>query len=905
MSCFVEFKDGKKFSEEYAKENFGKSVEYNPNLNIRADKSTMAILRQDGLVDTTDKTKYGVLSTTSNQQIKKQILKAYADGGVEGVRDLYNGAISKIEANPASPISKDRLGEMSKKANTGDAFYQAVIDELTRPLAERAAAAGVTEAEMEAYDNAEELPESVDEKIQAYKKGMFKGDTLSLYNNMRRVLRLAFPLAQRANVIIGEDGFFADAELVTRQASDFMSKAKERWAKLFGGKYKGLLRTGLKHWSRIVSMDNGLMKMGFAKGSAPFEIMWEAANRGIRQTAADDLVQDAMYGELLTDEKYSKGTKFTTGLKGEKIHRHDITFAEGQEMKLSSAEAISLYLTLRQAGVKDRAVYSQEKYDKAKAADALIKVKVGEHMEGGKKEVVVTEDTYKQVEDLVRKEFPEFIATTEKVMDMQYPKMNETMFTLTGQHLAQHDYYFPTFEATNASDAQVEARLIEDLRYTKERLDGVKVYDIRDAFSLMRSYIHSSNYYANMAVPLRNARVLYTKLKDEKAFEGDFEVIGEGYNKWLTNLETNKGSVDFGDIDKAVNKWYSRYYKGILGWNLPVVLKQPTSALHAWNFFGDKKYAKYVLDAYKLSFSRMKPELEELRKYNPFMAVYMENVAVPELNTLLKTGGGMNWGTFVNSGMGGAAKQLGSAYIDKSLELIRHFDLATRIGLWNASKEYVRTKYEITEAAGDVYWEQVASTFNQVNENTQQTFDLFHRSELGRSPNPFVRGFLMFTTQLQKHLSLMDKAVTNYALYGRKEDRANLIRTAASVLFVQSAMVALIDLGKDALLGYDDEDKTRKALASTLSNSIAILPGLNLFSSDIANGVFGEDLLYSRPVSTPIVDGLEYLQKSMNDAFDKDGEALVRGIWNEGSKYAGVPLAPFRQFEQYQKNKED
>lgn len=163
----------------------------------------------------------------------------------------------------------------------------------------------------------------------------------------------------------------------------------------------------------------------------------------------------------------------------------------------------------------------------------------------------------------------------------------------------------------------------------------------------------------------------------------------------------------------------------------------------------------------------------------------------------------------------------------------------------------------------------------------------------------------MFTTQLQKHLSLMDKAVTNYALYGRKEDRANLIRTAASVLFVQSAMVALIDLGKDALLGYDDEDKTRKALASTLSNSIAILPGLNLFSSDIANGVFGEDLLYSRPVSTPIVDGLEYLQKSMNDAFDKDGEALVRGIWNEGSKYAGVPLAPFRQFEQYQKNKED
>ena len=118
--------------------------------------------------------------------------------------------------------------------------------------------------------------------------------------------------------------------------------------------------------------------------------------------------------------------------------------------------------------------------------------------------------------------------------------------------------------------------------------------------------------------------------------------------------------------------------------------------------------------------------------------------------------------------------------------------------------------------------------------------------------------------------------------------------------------MAMIDLGKDALLGYDDDDdKTRKVLASTLSNSLAIIPGLNLVSSDIANGVFGEELLYSRPVSTPIVDGIQYMQETMNDAFDKDGAAILHGIWNEGSKYAGVPLAPFRQFEQYQKNKDD
>lgn len=926
MSCFVEFKDGKRFSEEYAEKQLGKAVAFNPNINMVANKGTMEILRMNGLVDTTDKEKYGVLSTTSNQNIKARIEKAYEKKGLQGVRDLYNDGINKIEGNPSNTLGEKKIKAMRENGNVGDRAYQAIIDELGKDIEQRASEAGVTVEEMRAYDEAEDLTDELQNKIDEYKKNVFDKEARKLYNNLRRVLRLSYPLYQRGGVIIGEDGFFADVELVKEQTMGFIDKANERWDKLeeswaakkleklglekiaTGVQFaKSAGRGALKHWSRIVSMDNGLMKMGIAKGTAGYDIMYEALNRGNRDVQAQNVEGDSMVGEIRAMDKYAPITKYLSGLKGDKLHNHEIEFAGGKKVKISGAEAISLYLTFRQTEAYKRAVYDADRLAKAKRDKAdIVTANVGEHEEGGKKPVVLTDDAFREIQKIVETEYAETLELTPKIMKMQHEKMDDTMFKLTGQHLPDLPDYFPTFEATSDTDAEVEARLAENLRYIKERTDGIKSYDIRDYFTLMTSYIHSTNYYANMAVPMRNARLLYHELKKDGAFDGSFEVIGAGCDKWLENLETNKGVVDFGDIDKAVNKWYSRYYKGVLGWNVPVVLKQPLSALHAWNFFGDKKYAKYVLDAYKLSFSRMKPELEELRKYNPVMAVYMDNLAAPELGRLLKTGGHGNWGTFVNSGMGGAAKQLGSAYINKSLELIRHFDLATRIGLWNASKEYVRTKYEITEAAGDVYWEQVASTFNQVNENTQQTFDLFHRSELGRSPNPFARGFLMFTTQLQKHLSLMDKAVTNYALYGRKEDRANLIRTAASVLFMQSALVAMIDLGKDALLGYDDdEDKTRKVLASTLSNSLAIIPGLNLVSSDIANGVFGEELLYSRPVSTPIVDGIQYMQETMNDAFDKDGEAIILGIWNEGSKYAGVPLAPFRQFEQYQKNKED
>ena len=898
MACSIVFNDGKQFSEEYADKMLGKAIAFNPNINMVANKGTMEILRMNGLVDETDKEKYGVLSTTSNQNIKARIEKAYEKKGLQGVRDLYNDGINKIEGNPSNTLGEKKIKAMRENGNVGDRAYQAIIDELGKDIEQRASEAGVTVEEMRAYDEAEELTKELEEKIDAYKKDVFDKETRKLYNNLRRVLRLSYPLYQRGGVIIGEDGFFADVELVKEQTMGFVKKADTRWDKVFAK--MPLLRKGLKHWSRIVSMDNGLMKMGIAKGTAAYDILYEAMNRGNRQTQADNVEADALVGEVRSSEKYATVTKYLSGLKGDKLHNHEIEFANGETVKISGAEAISLYLTLRQTEAYKRAVYSPDA-----VTEDSVTVNIGEHNEGGKKKVVVTEDAFSEIQQLVETQYSEAIELAQKITKMQYPKMDETMFQLTGQHLPDLPDYFPTFEATSDTDAEVEARLAENLRYTKERTDGIKSYDIRDYFTLMTSYIHSTNYYANMAVPMRNARLLYHELKKEGAFDGNFEIIGKGFDKWLTGLETNRGIVDFGDIDKAVNKWYSRYYKGVLGWNVPVVLKQPLSALHAWNFFGDKKYAVHIKDAYALSFTRMKPELEELRKYNPVMAVYMDNLAAPELGRLLKTGGHGSWGTFVNSGMAGKAKHFGSAYIDKSLELVRHFDLATRVGLWNATKQYVTDKYGITEKDGATYWDTVAMVFNQANESTQQTFDLFHRSELGRSANPFARGFLMFTTQLQKHLSLMDKAVTNYTLYGRKEDLHNLLRTSASVLVVQSILVALIDLGRDALLGYDDEDKTKKVLASSLSNTLAILPVMNLVSNRVVNAFYGEDILYSRPLSTPLIDGMEYMTTVMEDAFARDGEALLEGIWTEGSKYAGVPLAPFRQFEQYQKNKED
>jgi len=53
------------------------------------------------------------------------------------------------------------------------------------------------------------------------------------------------------------------------------------------------------------------------------------------------------------------------------------------------------------------------------------------------------------------------------------------------------------------------------------------------------------------------------------------------------------------------------------------------------------------------------------------------------------------------------------------------------------------------------------------------------------------------------------------------------------------------------------------------------------------------------------------LQDAIAAASNREGNVndnmadLFEITWKEGSKYAGIPLAPFRQFESYQKNNEE
>jgi len=137
--------------------------------------------------------------------------------------------------------------------------------------------------------------------------------------------------------------------------------------------------------------------------------------------------------------------------------------------------------------------------------------------------------------------------------------------------------------------------MIDNIRYVKERKNGLDDIQINGFFNTVHNYAESTNYYSNMAIPLNNANLLFSKLKESKVFGKDFDLIVKNYGAWLEGLTDNKDYLNYTDSEKVINKIQSAYYKGTLGWNIPVVLKQPLAAIHAYNFFQEEKYAKAFL----------------------------------------------------------------------------------------------------------------------------------------------------------------------------------------------------------------------------------------------------------------------------------------------------------------------
>jgi len=896
----------------------------NTNINTRGTMSDKEILIKDGLIEDIQ-----VVPEGSSKVATEKIKKAYAEGLME-LRNELSASLRAVKKKGSTIIGNAKIERLEEGLEHSTETYESLIEKLNIPMEELAEGAGVTVEEYEGYINRGDISDEAYEKINAFNKKHFTSKENALFGTMRTIFKQVYPLKERTGKFLFSDKTSAETEGVVEDVINTANAALERWAEAFSKvPFVGNLASKLtKQVARFVSTDNLVMKMGLQKGSAGYEILYYAINKGGRNVGSDNAKVNKTLNNLAMSKGLNLMTSWRTNTNWKNIEKHKIQFGD-KEIELTGDELISTYLTFMQDKVRERFMYDQERllkeesegkehktvnYKAFKSGDLLSDNVIENRAE---QSVILTQNAWEQIKKEAQKDkYKKLIEAKQSIFEKQYKKVKETLFILTGQKLPDIPNYYPTFKLSesNLSTYQQQEKMIDNLSYAKEREDGIDNIEIKGYFSTVHNYAEATNYYHHTALPINNANLLISELKKkDKNFEKNWGVLIKNYDKWLEGVTNNKDYLNYTDSDKVINTVSKLYYKGVLGYNIPVVLKQPLAAMHAANFFQNEKYGKAFYRAYSAALDPKSRLIKEMTDKSPSIAPYVvsNTIASPELGQQIRTGMDMSAGAVVTSGGFGAiekaARQAGNLYLANSMNLIKRFDLAGRAALFAASKDYVTDKYGLTEAKdGDAYWKEVAEIHAQSMEDTQQTWDFMHRSGFARSPNALVRGVMMFSTQLQKHFSLLDKSLTEVVLYGRKEDYKSLINHAVSVLLVQSVMVAAIDMGRDFLLGYDDDDEDKRfrtLAAKTFSNNLATVPIFTPISNDLTNMVFGTDE-YTRPVSVPALDLLSEFQDTTKYIGKRDAEKLYNQLWKDYSKYAGVPLSFFKQLNTALENME-
>jgi hypothetical protein len=898
----------------------------NVNINYRGEMSTKDIAIQDNLAT------FESLPKGSAMKATERITKLWGDGGISGFAKLKNDLgknLRALEGIGKVTIGASKIKSLEERLEKDGEVYESLMEKLNIPIDELADMAGVTVEEYEAYINREDLPKATYDKINAFNKKHFTKDENDLFGAMRFIFKHVYPLSERGGKILSADGTYADPKAIVEDALKTANAALARWAQVFDGIpfVGGIASTITKQVARFVTPDNLVIKMGFQKGSLGYDLLYYAMNKGNRDVSKDNAEVSKILNNLAMSKAFNRMTSWRTGTNWNNIEKHKIMFAKG-EVELTGDELISTYLTFRQDKVREQHMYDEERllkeenekknpktvnYKAFKSGDALSDKVIKNRDE---LRVILTPQAWEQIKREAEKaKYKELIEAQQKIFEQQYLKVKDTLKILTGQDLPDIENYYPTFSnsVSNQSTYEQQKKMVDDIRYIKERENGLDDISIKSFFSTVHNYAESTNYYHHTAIPINNANLLISELKaKDPQFKKNWGVLLDQYQKWLEGMTDNKDYLNYTDSEKVMNTISRLYYKGVLGWNIPVVLKQPLAAMHAANFFQNEKYGKAFFRAYSAALDPKDRLINEMKEHSPSIAPYVisNTIASPELGQQIRVGMDMSAGAVITSGNFGAiekaARQAGDLYLSNAMNLIKRFDIAGRAALFAASKEWVTDNYGLTEAKdGDAYWDAVAEIHAQSMEDTQQTWDFMHRSGVARNPNALFRGLMMFSSQLQKHFSLLDKSLTEAVLYGRKEDFKSFANHALSILLIQSAMVAAIDMGRDFLLGYDDDEEERfKTLAAkTFSNNLATIPVFMPISNNITNMFFGTGE-YTRPVSIPPLDLLAEFQDTTNYIGKRDAEKVFNQIWRDYSKFAGIPLAPFKQIDSALKNME-
>ena len=416
---------------------------------------------------------------------------------------------------------------------------------------------------------------------------------------------------------------------------------------------------------------------------------------------------------------------------------------------------------------------------------------------------------------------------------------NEVSLKLYGYKKFTEKNYFPIkssedWLATDFSGKDKLTRTIQSSSMTKKvNKNANNAIVIDDFFTTVTNHAVAMNLYNAMVLPLSDFRRVYNYTRGSengtdplKKYLAD--AYGDRINRYIDNFlnNVNTSYADNRDL-KVLESLMSNYKKASLGWNLRVLVQQPTSVARAFAVLNPK----YLSKVGKVKASTY----EEMRNHCPI--------------ALWKS-----WG-FYNSDIGPEMKNvlLGQeSKLDKlTMGIYGKADDVTWACIWEMVKAEVGDTHPELKKGSDEYWQKVNERASYVYDRTQVVDSVFHRSQIMRDKSLATKMITSFMAEPTTTYNMMRTEVFVKAkseLKAGNKMKAFKIVSRVSGVYVASAMLtgsvaALIDALRGA--GDDEEEEKWKDrwLSNTFKNFISNANPIGLIpiGSEIASVIQGFD----------------------------------------------------------------
>ena len=575
----------------------------------------------------------------------------------------------------------------------------------------------------------------------------------------------------------------------------------------------------------FLRIDNSTPKTFFKLlGNGAYKI-YKAIRGGLNQEILD-IKQASEFMEGIMKEVDKKAVQKWTG---DKATVHEFNLTNGS-IKMTDAQIMGLYLTLRRTGGRDR-----------------IKggIKVGDIKQNGRtinQEVIhLTDGDIKQIESVLTPEQISLAQKMQKYMAVDCSAQgNETSMKLYGYKKFTDDTYYPwtvdkdTVATTNTSENIPMFNGLERSGFTKQLKEGAKnPLVINDVFDVFTDHVSQMASYHGYAASLKDT-MRWMNYREQAPEDG-------GFVRYITNknainkLSGSKSGVGYVrdlilDINKARKSQYvglenfmGNYKAASVGANLRVFLQQFTAYFRAMNVL-KPKYLMSVNPATALKNGKRSRELSPISWWKS-KGYYETNLGQP-LKEII---------TGITSPVEKAKNVL--------MAPAGFADDVTWGFLYTAVEKEQRDLLKGQNTTPEQFRQAVNDRFDELVDSTQVVDSAIHRSAAMRSKDRLNILQTSFMAEPTKTYNMLMEAYIEDLRDGKKGKNKTMRRTARAmavfllVSIVNSVAKSLPDVMRHA---GDDDDFWKEFIEYYKSNLLDEVNPFNLLPlvKDIAPEMF-------------------------------------------------------------------